>query len=94
MGSGALAESRKAAGYLSKYVAKTFTENRDRLPGGHRYDVAQGFQPRKVSMFGRSADDVLDQASDVFGMAPATRWSSSEVEDWAGPPAIWAQWGR
>lgn len=94
VGSGALAESRKAAAYLSKYVAKTFTESADRLPGRHRYDLAQGFKPRKVSLHGRSPDDVLAQASEVFGMQPAVRWNSADVEGWAGPPAIWAQWGQ
>ena len=95
VGSGVLAEARKAAAYLSKYVSKTFTEGgRDRLPGRHRYDVAEGFQPRKVTLRGRSPEDVLAQASEVFGMQPATFWSSSDVEGWSGPPAIWAQWGR
>lgn len=94
VGSGVLSEARRAAGYLSKYVAKTFSEGTDRLPGRHRYDVAQGFQPTKISVHGRSPDHVLDQASEIFGMQPAHQWSSSEVDDWAGPPAIWAQWGR
>lgn len=94
VGSGVLSESRKAAGYLSKYVAKSFTEEADRLPGRHRYDVARGFQPEKVALRGRSADDVLGQASELLGMQPATRWSSADAKDWAGPPAIWAQWGR
>lgn len=94
VGSGVLAESRKAAGYLSKYVTKTFTDPATRVPGMHRYDVAQGFQPKVRRLWGRSPDDVLDQASDLFGMPPARRWDSSEVEDWAGPPAVWAQWGQ
>lgn len=94
VGSGVLAESRKAAGYLSKYVTKTFTDPATRVPGMHRYDVAQGFQPKVRRLWGRSPEDVLDQASDLFGMQPARRWDSSDVEDWAGPPAVWAQWGR
>jgi hypothetical protein len=94
VGSGVLAESRKAAGYLSKYVTKTFTDPTTRVVGMHRYDVAQGFQPRKVSLHGRSAEEVLGQASEMFGVQPARRWSSAETEDWSGPPAIWAQWGQ
>lgn len=94
VGSGPLSEARRAAGYLSKYVSKSFTDPRPRVLGRHRYDVAQGFQPAKVTLHGRSPDDVLGQASATFGQEPALVWSSTEVEDWAGPPAIWAQWGR
>ena len=92
VGSGVLTESRVAAGYLSKYVSKTFTDPSTRVLGLHRYDVAQGHQPIKVSLRGRSPDDVLGQASDLLGVQPATVWSSSQVPEWAGPPAIWAQW--
>ena len=49
VGSGSFAESRKAAGYLSKYVAKSFDDDAEgvqRPKGLHRFDVAQGFKPR------------------------------------------------
>lgn len=94
VGSGSLSEARRAAGYLSKYVTKTFTDPDARVLGLHRYDVAQGFQPQSVALTGESSADVLGQASTVLGRDPVTRWSSSDVEDWQGPPAIWAQWGR
>jgi hypothetical protein len=94
VGSGSLSEARQAAGYLSKYVAKTFADPSARVLGLHRYDVAQGFRPRPVALSGRSVDDVLSQASSVLGGAPSFEWSSSSVEDWQGPPSIWAQWGR
>jgi hypothetical protein len=94
VGSGTLSESRIAAGYLSKYVAKTFADPSARVLGLHRYDVAQGFKPSSVPLSGRSAADVIAQASDALGSAPSLEWSSSSVEDWQGPPAIWAQWGR
>lgn len=94
VGSGSLSEARVAAGYLSKYVAKTFADPSARVMGLHRYDVAQGFQPQPVALSGRSAGDVLAQASVALGGAPSVEWSSSSVEDWQGPPAIWAQWGR
>jgi hypothetical protein len=93
VGSGALSEARRAAGYLSKYVAKTFTDPTTRVLGLHRYDVAQGFKPRPVALSGRSSDDVLSQASAVLGSGPSFEWSSSSVKDWQGPPSIWAQWG-
>src|SRR4051794_37289264 len=39
-------EARMAARYLSKYVRKSFDARR--IPGLHRYEVAQGFQPESV----------------------------------------------
>ncbi|WP_407341382.1 hypothetical protein [Pengzhenrongella phosphoraccumulans] len=92
VGSGPLAEARLAARYLSKYVTKTFTDDNARIPGLHRYDLAQGFQPPVLRLRGRSSDDVLGQASQLFGMAPAYQWNSTDTEGWSGPPAIWAQW--
>lgn len=93
VGSGALGEARHAAGYLSKYVSKTFTDPSARAFGLHRYDVAQGFLPEGISLTGVSAAEVMTQASDYMGAAPGVEWSSLSVEDWAGPPAVWAQWG-
>lgn len=91
VGSGRLEESRRAAGYLAKYVAKSFGD--DRLPRRHRYDVAQGFQPQRVQVWGRTADEVIGLASETFGgMAPLRRWSSNDAEGWQGPPAVWVQW--
>lgn len=91
VGSGRIEEARKAAGYLSKYVAKSFDD--PRTPRRHRYDVAQGFQPERVQLWGRSADDVIGQASAMLGSGPPQRfWSSWDKEDWQGPPAIWVQW--
>jgi hypothetical protein len=90
VGSGALEEARKAAGYLSKYVGKAFDEAR--VPGLHRYEVAQRFQPVVTRLHGRTADEVVDQASGVLGREPVRRWSSDEVRDWRGPPAVWVSW--
>jgi hypothetical protein len=93
VGSGSLSEARKAAGYLSKYVSKSFSDPGARAFGLHRYDVAQSFQPTKLSLSGVSPSDVMQQASDYLDGPPVVRWSSESVEDWAGAPAIWAQWG-
>ena len=93
VGAGSLSEARVAAGYLSKYVAKTFADPSARVMGLHRYDVAQGFQPHAIALSGRSAEDVIAQASAALGGRPSVEWSSSSVEDWQGPPSIWAQWG-
>jgi hypothetical protein len=94
VGSGDLSEARLAAGYLSKYVAKTFADPSARVLGLHRYDVAQGFQPKPLHLSGSSPDSILSQASAVLGSRPTFEWASTTVEDWNGPPAIWAQWGR
>lgn len=93
VGSTNLSEARRAAGYLSKYVAKSFAEPSARVLGLHRYDVGQGFLPLPVALSGRSAADVLAQASDALGSVPSFQWASSSVENWQGPPSIWAQWG-
>lgn len=92
VGSGSLAEARKAAGYLSKYVWKSFTDSESRVFGLHRYDVAQG-SSRRLSLSGISPADVLGQASEYLNAPPVTEWSSASVEDWMGAPEIWAQWG-
>jgi hypothetical protein len=94
VGSGSLSEARRAAGYLSKYVTKTFTDPTARVLGLHRYDVAQGFQPQAVTLTGASSTEVLEQASAVFGSSPEREWFSREVDGWEGPPAVWAQWNR
>lgn len=95
VGSGPLAEARVAAGYLSKYVAKSFTQSdsQSRPAGLHRYELAEGFTPQRVRLRGRSDADVLRQAMDMFGGAfPERVWVSGSKPDWAGPPAVWAQW--
>ncbi len=90
VGSGSLEEARKAAGYLSKYVGKSFDDKR--VPGLHRYEVAEGFQPRALRIVGRTAGEVIAEASEVVGRQPATVWSSEEHDAWRGPPAVWAAW--
>jgi len=94
VGSGTLSEARIAARYLSKYVAKTFADPVAREMGLHRYDVAQGFKPVPVPLFGPTVEDVIGQASTYFEAEPTTRWDSSERAEWKGPPAVWVQWGR
>jgi hypothetical protein len=54
VGSSSMFPARQAAGYLAKYVAKTFTDDRARVPGLKRYDVAEGFQPVREMVTGRS----------------------------------------
>ena len=80
-----------AARYLSKYVGKAIADGR-RVSGLHRYEVAQGFQPERLVLGGRTEGEVLDRASDEMVSAPVTVWRSSTVEGWRGPPACWASW--
>jgi hypothetical protein len=96
VGSGPLAEARRAAGYLAKYVSKTFADEQEsgqtRPRGLHRFDVAQGFKPAAMRLQGATADAVIAEASDLMGGWPSLLWSSDQVVDWQGPPAVWVQW--
>ncbi len=91
VGSTSWHEARLAARYVSEYVSKTYATDGF---GRHRYDVAQGFQPKATRLEGRSAKDVLSKACTVMGREPEVRWSSAEKEGWQGPPALWFAWGR
>lgn len=90
VGSGSWGEARLAARYLSKYVGKAF--DAAQTFGRHRYEVAQGFQPRGQLVRGRSADEVIASASSVMGSSPSQVWTSDEVEGWKAPPSLWVAW--
>jgi hypothetical protein len=93
VGSTSLHEARRAAGYLSKYVTKSFAPDaREHLAGLHRYEVAQGFQPRVERVYGPRCDQALAAAVEVMGSQPAQSWSSDDAADWQGPPAVWFAW--
>lgn len=93
VGSTTLSEARVAAGYLSKYVTKSFADDElSRAKRLHRYEVAQGFQPPSVRLSGRSPGELLSLAVEQMGRAPATSWSSDESAEWQGPPAVWFAW--
>lgn len=94
VGSTSLHEARQAARYLSKYVSKSFDDDEaSRALRLHRYDVAQGFQPKAMRLRGVSARDVHDQAvGEMGGVLPAMAWNSDEAEEWQGPPAVWFAW--
>ena len=79
------------ARYLAGYAGRELAD--DRRPAGlHRYEVAQGFQPERLLVYGASADDVIERASGQMGALPERVWLSADVEGWRGPPACWAQW--
>jgi hypothetical protein len=91
VGSGSLGEARLAARYLSKYLAKDLDEGGQPV-GRHRYDVAEGFQPRSIELVGDTKAEVLAQAVARMGAEPVEVWQSSDQPDWPGPPSVWAQW--
>lgn len=93
-GTTALGESRRAAGYLSKYVAKAFIDDPRRILGLHRYDVAQGFLPTPVVFRTSSEFEALAAATEFLDLDLEQVWHSHENPDWSAPPAVWAQWGR
>jgi len=77
VGSGTLAEARRASGYLCGYIGKGLDDERRRA-GLHRYEVAQGFQPERIHVYGRTDRDALARASEYMGRRPETIWHSSE----------------
>lgn len=91
VGSGKHAEARRAAGYLAKYAGKDFDQAK--LAGLHRYDVAQGFAPPSVYLYGATLGEVVRQAVEVMGDRwPVQMWQSQGTEGWQGPPAVWLSW--
>jgi hypothetical protein len=89
-GSGTLGEARLAARYVSKYVGKDLGDAG--AAGLHRYEVAQGFQPRGVDLDGQTREEVICWAESVMGRPAEHVWRSADHEAWAGPPSVWAQW--
>lgn len=82
---------RRVAGYVAKYVAKTYE---DEAGGRHRYEVGQGFQPISLELTAPRPEAFAGLAAmHAFnGEAPATAWSSSSAEMWTGPPVEVWQW--
>jgi hypothetical protein len=90
VGSGAIEEARKAAGYLSKYIGKDF--DHEHLVGLHRYEVAQNFQPRTIKVSAPKLQDAIDLAADAMGGRPAKVSTSDEWANWSGPIAVAMSW--
>jgi hypothetical protein len=88
-GSVALDQARVAARYLSKYVGKSFAEQRKGL---HRYEVAQGFAPRREGARGRSSEEVLAWAAARMGRTPDLVQHSTDWPDHQGPPVVFFSW--
>lgn len=91
VGSGIIEESRLAANYLGKYVSKSFQDEK-RISGRHRYDLAQGFTPKKLHIHGTSKNDVIQKAVDRMHSEPKYSWFSDMEEVWPASPAFWIAW--
>jgi hypothetical protein len=79
--------ARQAARYVAKYAGKEVEGMAD---GAHAYEVAQGFQPAVVRLFGHSLVDVVSQAEG--GASPDYVWQSIGEPDHTGPPVAFASW--
>jgi len=90
VGSGTLGEARLAARYLAKYIGKDLGAGE--AAGLHRYEVGQGFQPKRHGIAAETLDEALGWASIAMSAGPARVWRSRDEADWAGPPAVWASW--
>jgi|SRR5580704_308317 hypothetical protein len=84
-----LDQARRAARYLSKYVGKAFAEHR---PGLHRYEVAQGFAPRREGISGATSEEVVAWAVGRMGREPHFVQPSSAWHDYRGPSAVFLSW--
>lgn len=83
-----LARARVAAAYLGKYVSKNF----ERANGLHRYEVAQGFQPRRLRFFAERMEVALQFCVELRGGAIPRFSLSDDWVGWQGPPTVWMQW--
>src|SRR5579884_3034989 len=69
VGSGELGEARLCGPLFGRLRGKG-SRRRAAAGGLHRYEVAQGFQPEKVLVYGVSAEDAIERASGVMGSGP------------------------
>jgi hypothetical protein len=85
-GSGAREAARKAARYANKYVSKGFAEG---VPGRHRYEVGQGFQPSLVKRSGYRTLEAAVSFVEDHGQEVSFAVHSDGLEDYDGPPFLW-----
>jgi hypothetical protein len=75
--------SRAVAGYLAKYLAKTFTGPQSKCK--HRYELAQGFKPGAVVYSASSEAEAYALMCAIMGGDPYKSWSSRDYPDWCAP---------
>jgi len=76
---------RRVAGYVVKQAP-------DMPPGSQAYRVGQGFKPEYVQVTVANLPMAHVAAATVAGRPPQRTWSSSEIENWEGPPAGGGSW--
>jgi hypothetical protein len=77
-------QASRVAFYVAKYVGKAF-ENTAQV-GCHRYEVAQGFQPRCDRLVLESEEHARQWAIAMMGgEIPSHEWSSRTADKWDGP---------
>jgi hypothetical protein len=85
---------RRAAHYGCKYAQKDWSPEHIG-PGNHRYEVAQGFAPTKVSQW---VADLAEAEQLVASLVPSdgwghmSVWDSNDSEDWTRPPVRTWRW--
>ena len=84
-------QARIAAGYLAKYVGKSFLDER-RIEGLHRYDKAQGFRPVAHRIFAPTRHEAITQAIEQMGTPYQYLWDSNEDKSWKKLPAVYLSW--
>lgn len=74
--------ANRAAGYLAKYVGKTFEHSEF---GRHRYERARGFDVSSYQLRRKNFDDGQRYAEALFLAAPEYVWNSEQCAEWRGP---------
>lgn len=81
--------ARAAARYVAKYVGKDIEGMASSV---HRYEVAQGFQPRVVRLYASSFAELLREPHVVERDRPSYIWQSIGEPSFTGPPVAFASW--
>lgn len=86
-GTSARKQSEILAGYLAKYLDKSFTDDAREF-GEHRYEVAQGFDPEQVRRSFPTLEAARVFLAEYEGESFKLCWQSSDKDEWEGRP-VW-----
>jgi hypothetical protein len=80
------ARSPKLVGrYVAKYIGKAH-EGAERPPGGHTYEVSQGYTPRPIRVVGLGQGAVEAAAAALLWEPVSYRFGFEDAPGWCGPP--------
>jgi hypothetical protein len=88
-------QARVIAGYLAGYLianGKKVHAQDGRSFHGKRFSTTRGFSPGCNRVRVESIDQALALVYGTMGPTPSYLWSSSDLEDWDGPPVWVAFW--